>query len=140
MFVKGGELSARRQRFKTRFDLRHVTPTVGRVFDVGLFPPAMMYDPCAIEMAEELGMDPEDFSDPFAAEDSAIAFNPRNQYHIANIRPEHGSPDAIGGYMRTFFASSDTNLMQIDQKRHPHLPQSAERGKGRHRSSSSLNL
>lgn len=56
-----------------------------------------MYDPCAIEMAEELGMDPEDFSDPYA-EDSGVAFN-SHQYSAANIRPEYGFRDDIGDYM-----------------------------------------
>ena len=68
----------------------------------------MMYNPCAVDMAEELGMDPEDFSDPFT-EDFAITFNPRKQYNIGTIRPEHGSRDIIGDYMHTFFALSKHN-------------------------------
>ena len=60
----------------------------------------MMYDPCAIDIAEELGMDTEDFSDPFA-EGFPITFNSRKQY---NVTTEHGSPDAIGDYMHTFFS------------------------------------
>ena len=78
----------------------------------------MYYDPCAIEIEEELGMDLEDFGDSFA-EDPAIVFNPRTQYNI-------GSSDAFGDYMHIFSCYLSTILMWIDQKCHPHLPRSLE--------------
>ena len=57
-----------------------------------------MYDPSTIELALEMGLDPEDFStgtsDPFA-DDSGVAFHQRSQYP-----PQHDDfQDDIGDYM-----------------------------------------
>jgi hypothetical protein len=63
-------------------------------------PFSIMYDPSTIELALEMGLDPEDFStgtsDAFA-DDSGVAFHQRSQYP-----PQYDDfQDDIGDYMRS---------------------------------------
>lgn len=62
-----------------------------------------MYHPDTIELAQEMGLDPEDFSasDPFA-DDSGVSFRKRNQYDRSTHPSQYDDfQDDIGDYMRT---------------------------------------
>jgi len=80
----------------------HVQTRLASEFDRRLFRLPVMHDPDTIELALEMGVDPDDFStgtSDLYADDSGVAFHQQNQYPPQYVDFQ----DDIGDYTRSLW-------------------------------------